>query len=135
MENFSLLVADCISLKRCRRFHRGQTEKLHKVIRNHVAQRARSIEVSAALLHADGFGIGDLHVIDVATVPDGLENSVVEPEDHDVLYGLLAEVMIDAVDLIFVQHTFDLAVQSLSRLQIVSERLLDYNTSPAPLLL
>src|SRR5882724_4369371 len=43
--------------------------------------------------------------------------------------------MIDAVDLIFFQYTLNLAIQGLGRLQIVPERFLDHNASPAPLLL
>jgi hypothetical protein len=40
-------------------------------------------------------------VIDVAAVPDGLEDAVGETEDHDVLDRFFAQVMIDAVDLAF----------------------------------
>ena len=60
------------------------------------------IEVAAAAFHADGFGHRDLHVVDVAAVPDRLEDSVGEAERHDVLHGLFAEIVIDAVDLLFV---------------------------------
>src|SRR4029077_400813 len=40
-----------------------------------------------------------------------------------------------AVNLVFVQHNFDLAVQAPGRIQIVSERLLDHNAPPASILL
>jgi len=55
----------------------------------------------------------NLHHVDVAAIPDRLENGVVEPEHHDVLDRLLPQVVIDAVNLIFVQHALDLAIQSL----------------------
>ena len=80
------------------------------MVRDHVAQRSCSFKVGAAPLHADRLGIRDLHVVDVAPVPDGLENRVVEAEDHDVLHGLFAEVVIDAVDLVLEQHALDVAV-------------------------
>ena len=44
-------------------------------------------------------GHRDLHVVDVAAVPDRLEDPVAEPEDEQVLDGLLAQVVVDAEDL------------------------------------
>jgi hypothetical protein len=38
-------------------------------------------------------------MIDVAPVPDWLENAVAEPKGEDVLDGLFPQVMVDAVDL------------------------------------
>ena len=61
------------------------------------------VVVAAAALDADRLGDGDLHVVDVAAVPDRLEDAVGEAEDHQVLDGLLAEVVIDAVDLLLVE--------------------------------
>jgi hypothetical protein len=52
-----------------------------------------------ALLDADRLGDGDLHVVDVAPVPERLEDAVAEPEDQQVADGLLAQVVVDAVDL------------------------------------
>ena len=57
---------------------------------HHVAQRARLVVVAAAPLDADRLGDGDLHVVDVAAVPDRLEDAVAEAERQDVLDGLLA---------------------------------------------
>ena len=118
-------------MKRYGRFHGSQAEELHHVVRNHVAQCARVVEISAALFHADGFRIRDLHMVYVTSVPYGLEDGIVEAEDHYVLYGLFTEVVIDAVNLILGQHALDLTVQGLGRLEIVSERLLDHHPPPA----
>src|SRR5580658_5873071 len=41
--------------------------------------------------------------------------------------------MIDAVNLIFLQHTLDLPVQRLRRIQIMAKRLFDHNAPPAPI--
>ena len=76
-------------------------DQLQDVIRHHVAQSARLIVIAAALFDADRFRDGDLHVIDVAAIPDRLENTVGETKHQDVLDGFFAEVMIDAVDLLF----------------------------------
>ena len=39
------------------------------------------IVIAAALLHAQRFGHRDLYVVDVAAVPDGLENAIGKAED------------------------------------------------------
>ena len=103
---------------------------MHDVVGHHVAQRAGVIEIAAASFDADGFGHRDLHVIDVAAVPDRLENSVGETERHDVLDGLFAQIVIDAVDLLFVDFFEQLLVQRLGRFQIVPERLFDDHAPP-----
>ena len=46
--------------------------------------------VAAAPLDAETLGDRDLHVIDIAAVPDRLENAVGEPKDQDVLNGFFA---------------------------------------------
>src|SRR5260370_18547448 len=95
----------------------------------------RRVEVPAALLHSYGFGIRDLPLVNETAVPDGLENGIVEAEYHDVLHRLFAQIVIDAIDLIFLQHILDVAVQRLGRLQIVSKRLFDYHPAPVSILL
>ena len=62
-------------------------------------KRAGRVVELAAPLDADRLGHGDLHVVDVIAVPQRLEDAVGEPEHHDVLDRLLAEIMVDAIDL------------------------------------
>src|SRR5579872_4512122 len=135
MQDLGLFISYGIGLKRDGRLHRSQAEQLHDVVGHHVAQGSGVVEIGAAPLYSDRLGIRDLHVIDVAPVPDGLEDGIVEAEDHDVLYGLFAQIVIDAVDLVFLQHAFDVAVQGLGGFQILSEGLLDDDTAPASILL
>jgi hypothetical protein len=68
---------------------------LHHVVGNHVAQRPSFVKVSSPLFHSHRFGVRDLHVVDVATIPDWFKDGIVEAENHDVLHGLLAQVVID----------------------------------------
>ena len=88
------------------------------------------IEITAAPFDADGLRHGNLHVVDVAAIPDRLEDSVGETERHDVLHGLFAQVVIDAVDLFFVDFLEQLLVQGLGRFQIVTEGFLDNDAPP-----
>ena len=73
--------------------------------------------------------------VDVPAVPHRLEDAVAEPESKDVLHGLLAEIVIDAVDLALVEHRRDLAVQGTGAVEVVAERLLDDHPAPGCLLL
>ena len=68
-----------------------------------VAARAGLLVELAAALDAEVLGHGDLDVVDVAPVPERLEDAVAEAEDHQVADGLLAQVVVDAVDLRLVE--------------------------------
>ena len=54
-----------------------------------------------------------------------------EAEHQDVLHRLLAQVMVDAEDLLLVGVAGQLAVQLARRLQVVAERFLDHDPLPA----
>ena len=69
------------------------------MVLEHVAQGAGLVVVVGPVLDAERLGDGDLNVVDVIAVPDRLEDRVGEAEDHDVLDGLFAQVVVDAVDL------------------------------------
>ena len=113
------------------RLHGDGRHHLQQVILDHVAQRAGFLVIRAAAFHADRFGGRDLHVIHVAPVPQRLEDAVAEAERQDVLHGFLAQVMIDAVDLGFVEHAVQFVAQLARAGQIVPERLFDHHAAPA----
>jgi hypothetical protein len=102
------------------------------VVLEEVAGRPGLLVEGAAALDADRLGHGDLHVVHVAPVPDRLEDPVGEPEDEQVPDGLLAQVVIDPVDLGLAEDLSDLAVEAARRVQIAAERLLDDDPAPAP---
>src|SRR5207244_413769 len=94
------------------------------------AQGASRIIVTATLLDADGFSHGNLHVINVAAVPDRLENSVGETKSQNILDGFFAQVVIDAVDLLLLHDLEQLLVQGLRRVQVATKGLLDNDPPP-----
>src|SRR5260221_589797 len=83
--------------------------------------------VRAALLDAEGLGDRDLHVVDVLAVPDRLEDAVREAQHEDVLDGLLAEVVVDAKDLVLRERALQLLVEADGAREVVAERLLDHD--------
>ena len=78
LEELDLLVADMLGGKGARLFHRDQREELHRVVLQHVTRGAAAVVIAAAGADAEFFGDGDLHVVDVATVPERLEDRVGE---------------------------------------------------------
>ena len=79
------------------------------------------------MLDAERLGDRQLHVVDVAVAPDRLEDRVREPQGVDVLHRLLAQVVVDPVDLRLLEPAVDGAGQLARRLQVVAERLLDHD--------
>ena len=97
------------------------------MILHHVTQRPRLVEIACARADPLALGDRDLHVIDIVAVPDRLDERVGETEDQQVLDRLLAEVVIDAVDLVLAEILVQLEVQHARALEILAEGLLDHD--------
>ncbi len=124
-QDFYLLVADRLGIERGRRFHRGEGEKLEHVVLHHVARRAGVVVITAAALDAHLLGHRDLHVVDVEPVPERLINGIGKAEINQILHRLLAEIMVDAEDILFRKSALERAVEFFRALEIGPERLLD----------
>ena len=83
--------------------HGGQRHELEQVVLNDVAGRTDAVVVARARSDADVFGHRDLHGIDVVGLPQRLEHGVGEAHRHDVLDGFLAQVVVDAEDVLLVE--------------------------------
>ena len=100
------------------------------MVGHHVPQRPGLIVVTAALSHADIFGNGYLHVVDVAAVPYRFKDTIGKAEYHDVLHRFLAEVVVDAVYLAFFQRFLDFPVEGARGIDVVSKGFFDNNPPP-----
>src|SRR5208282_6324778 len=69
-------------------------------------------------------------MVDIAAIPDGFKNSVGKTERHDVLDGLFSEIVVDAINLLFIGDFQNLLVERLRRLQVVTEGFLDDHAPP-----
>jgi len=76
-----------------------------------VAERPRLLVEGATSLNADRLCHGDLYMVNVAAVPDWLEDQVAEAEDQDVAHRLFPQVVINAIDLALAEDLAYLAVQ------------------------
>ncbi len=131
-EDLDLLVAQGVRLERRRRLHGDQAQQLHQVVLEDVPARPGLLVERAAALDPERLGHGDLDMVDVAPVPERLEDPVAEPEDEEVADGLLAQVVVDPVDLLLAEDLEDLAVEPDGRVEVPPERLLDDDPPPAP---
>ena len=102
------------------------------MVLHHVAQCAGAIVIAAAAFHADLFSDRDGHVIHIAPVPDGLEQRIGKAKCQHVLHRFLAEVMVDAVRLRFVEVAGERAIQGGSGIKIVADGFLDYDARTIP---
>ena len=91
---------------------------------HHVAERAGRLVEAGTHVEAQRLGHVDLHMVDEVAIPDRLEQLVRKPEREDVLRGLLAEEVIDAKDLLFVEHFVQGVVQRPRGGEVATERLL-----------
>ena len=101
------------------------------MVLEHVADHARLFEITRPVPHADLLGHRNLHILDVVAVPDRFEDRVGEPQDQDVLDGLLAQVVIDAIDLMLGKRAVQVAVERERGVQVDAERLLDDHPCPS----
>src|SRR2546423_7242677 len=100
------------------------------MIGDHVAQGAGLVKVAGAILYADGFGDRDLHMVNIILVPDRLKDAIAEAEDQNILYGLLAQIVVDAKNLIFCEHFGKMLVQGFGRFQVIAEGLFKDESTP-----
>ena len=127
VQHLDLLVADVVGREGHGRLHAEQRQQLEHVVLHEVAQGAGLVVVAGPRADADVLGRRDLDVVDEVAAPDRLEHAVREPERQHVLDGLLAQVVVDAEDLLLVEDRQHVAVQ-LERLgQVGADRLLDHD--------
>src|SRR5690606_4394814 len=89
---------------------------------------ARAIVELAAFLYAELFRDGDLNVVYPLASPQRFEQGITETHRHQVLHRLFAQVVIDAVDLVFVKPLAHSGIDRVGRFQVMSQRLLQYHT-------
>src|SRR4030042_3782128 len=69
-------------------------------------------------------------MVHICPVPDRFEDRIGETEEKDVLGGFLAKVVIDAVDLVFIENCLNFPVQLFCRQEIVAERFFNDDSPP-----
>ena len=123
LQHLQLFVAHGVGVHRGRRLHGDEAEQLQHVVLHHVAQRAGLVVVADAVFEPDRLGHRDLHMVDMRGVPQRLEERVGEAQRHQVLHRLLAEIVVDAEDLLLAEIVADQVVERVRRGEIAADRL------------
>ena len=105
--------------------HGRERHQLQQVVLEHVAQHADRVVVRRPMADGQVLGGRDLHVVDVVAVPDRLEDAVGESQHQHVLHRLLAQVVVDAIDLVLGKDVVHLAVEFAGAGQIGAEGFFD----------
>src|SRR5213078_4016197 len=101
------------------------------MVLNHVPDGPGFVVELAASRDAEVFGHRDLHAIDVISVPDRLDNRVVETEVDQVLDRPFAQVMVNSKNGGLRKYRVDCLVQFVRRGGIPSEWL--FHDDPRPI--
>mmetsp|Transcript_9702 Transcript_9702/g.31580 ORF Transcript_9702/g.31580 Transcript_9702/m.31580 type:complete len:350 (+) Transcript_9702:467-1516(+) len=124
-EHLDLLVPDVIRAEADRRLHGKERHDLQQVVLHDVSDDAVVVEVPPAPLGPEVLTEDDLHAADVLAAPEGLEHEVGEAQHEEVLDQLLAQVVVDAVDLLLRQGLGEALGELLGRVGVPSKGLLD----------
>jgi hypothetical protein len=103
LHRLDLFIAHTVGAQISGRLHSNQGCDLKDVVLNHVAHDTGLLVVSAATFDAYGFGVRDLNVVNVLAIPQRLEDTVGEAKDQQILNRLFAQVVVNAVDLVFME--------------------------------
>src|SRR6202021_3562676 len=79
----------------------------------------------APAFHAELLSHGDVYVLDIVAIPNGLEKGVGETEIQEILHRLFAQIMVDSKDGGFREHLVERAIERLRRCEIAAGRLFD----------
>ena len=100
------------------------------MILNHIGEGAGFLIVFATAFDTDRFGSSNLHVVDILAAPERLKDAVAEAQGEDILDGFLAEIVIDAVDVLLAEDLMDLVAELACAGEIMAEGLLDNQAAP-----
>ncbi|MNY48361.1 hypothetical protein D3C86_1836920 [compost metagenome] len=101
------------------------------MILEHVSQRTHMIVIARSFFHTHRFACGNLHIGNVAVVPEGMKHRIRLLEHIQLLYHRFAQVMVDPENFILSKSLTQLQVQLLGRLQIMAEGLFNHQAFPA----
>ncbi len=105
------------------RLHGDDRQNLEHMVLHHVAQRADAVIIGDAAFQAHGFADSDLDMVDAGRVPQGFEHQIAKAQRQQVLDGFLAQIMVDAENLILFEQRADAVIDLLGGSQILADRL------------
>ena len=99
------------------------------MILNHIADCAGLIIERASALNSKVLRHSNLYALDLIAVPERLQERVLEAEEDHVMHRPLAEVMVDAEDVLLVESPEQNPIERLRRGEVVTEGFFNDNAS------
>src|SRR5450432_133768 len=130
MQDFDLLIAYGIGVKRNWWLYCDECEEFEHVVLHHIANSARFFVVAATTLQAQILRDGDLYMVHIPSIPYGFKDAICQAEDQDILDRLFAEVMVDTEYLLLAEDLADLTVQFSRGSKVMAEWLFYNYTCP-----
>src|SRR5262249_1372400 len=130
-DDFDFLIANAVGSGIGWSFHRHQAKQLKEMILHHVAQRPGRFIITRPRFHSECLRRSDLEMIDVAGIPERLDNAVRGLPAQNVLRSLFAEKMVDPKGLTLVECLANDSIQFARRGKIGAEWFFDDNARPA----
>src|SRR6516165_11758686 len=107
LQDLQFFVTHRIRSQRCGRLHGYETKELQQMILHHVAQRAGRLVIGPAALDANRLGNRDLDMVNMGRIPQRFEQGIGEAQGYQILHRLLAEIMVDAENLVLRKYRAD----------------------------
>src|SRR5436190_23429788 len=104
LQHLDLFIANRFAVGANGGFHRDISHHLKKMILHYVADGADLFVESAPALDSEIFGHGYLHAFDMRAIPKRLEHRIAKTEEQHAMHRLLAEVMVYAEDVLFIER-------------------------------
>src|SRR5262249_24437588 len=105
--------------------------QLGQVVLHHVTDSAGLLIIGAAVFNAEIFRDCNLDALHRIPIPQGFEYWIGKTKRQQILYRLFAQVMIDAIDLGFIEVTVQERIQCASGPEVMPEWLFKDDTHPA----
>src|ERR1017187_95925 len=97
------------------------------MILDHIPERARVFIITTPSFYPHCFGSGYLNMINIISIPYWFEECIGKSQGKYILYGFLAQAMINAENLFFVKKYGQHFVHFLSTFKIVTKRFFNNN--------
>src|SRR3954464_2833491 len=92
------------------------------MILHHITQRTSLLIISTTVFNTNIFGSGNLNVINVVAVPNRFKKRIGKTKRKNILNGFFSKVMVDPVDLFFLEYLSEPDIQIGSAFEIMSKR-------------
>src|ERR1700722_3142748 len=125
LQDFDPLIAQAFNAKRRRRLHGDVAEYLQQMVLHHITHGSYRVVKAAPVQYIELLGHGDLNALHIEAVPDRLQEGISKAKEDHILHRVLAQVVIDTKDILFIKNGVDYFVQRNGRSQVIPKRLFD----------